>query len=77
MSVLGHLVVQWLRLHSYNVGDMGSIPGRGSRSHVLSGTAKKKKIFFFNVLTERQNLERKSFSFSSVTRQMVESLDSR
>ena len=27
------LVVQWLRLHVSNAGDLGSIPGRGTRLH--------------------------------------------
>ena len=35
-SVTGiFLVVQWLRVHVPNAGDMGSIPGQGTRSHVL------------------------------------------
>ena len=29
------MVVQWLRLCSPNVGDLGLIPGRGTRSHML------------------------------------------
>ena len=29
------LVVQWLRLHAFNAGDPGSIPGQGTRSHML------------------------------------------
>ena len=29
------LVVQWLRLHAPNAGGLGSIPGRGTRSHML------------------------------------------
>ena len=29
------LVVQWLRLSACNAGDPGSIPGRGTGSHVL------------------------------------------
>ena len=29
------LVVQWLRLHAPNAGDLGLIPGQGTRSHVL------------------------------------------
>ena len=28
-------VVQWLRLHTLNVGDPGSIPVQGTRSHML------------------------------------------
>ena len=28
------MVVQWLRLHTPNEGDLGSIPGRGTRSHI-------------------------------------------
>ena len=29
------LVVQWLRLCTPNAGDPGSIPGQGTRSHML------------------------------------------
>ena len=29
------LVVQWLRLHTPNAGTLGSIPGQGTRSHML------------------------------------------
>ncbi|TEA36668.1 hypothetical protein DBR06_SOUSAS310070, partial [Sousa chinensis] len=29
------LVVQWLRLHTPNAGGPGSIPGQGTRSHML------------------------------------------
>ena len=28
------LVVQWLKLHTPNAGDLGSIPGQGTRSHM-------------------------------------------
>ena len=28
------LVVQGLRLHAYNAGGLGSIPGQGTRSHM-------------------------------------------
>ena len=28
-------MVQWLRLHAPNAGDPGSIPGQGTRSHML------------------------------------------
>ena len=28
------LVVQWLRLHTANAGDLDSIPGQGTRSHM-------------------------------------------
>ena len=41
------LVVQWLRLHTPNAEGSGSIPGQGTRSHMLQlrpGTAKKKKL---------------------------------
>ena len=34
-SVRASLVVQWLRLQSLNAGDLGSIPGEGTRSHML------------------------------------------
>ena len=29
------LVLHWLRLHTPNAGDLGSIPGQGTRSHML------------------------------------------
>ena len=29
------LVVQWLRLHASKAGALGSIPGQGTRSHML------------------------------------------
>ena len=29
------LVIQWGRLYAPNVGDLGSIPGQGSRSHMI------------------------------------------
>ena len=32
------LVVQWIRLHTPNAGDPGSIPGRGTRSHMPAAT---------------------------------------
>ena len=28
-------MIQWLRLHAPNAGTLGSIPGRGIRSHML------------------------------------------
>ena len=35
MNKLGtSLVVQWLRLHTPNVGDPGSIPGQGTSSNM-------------------------------------------
>ena len=32
------LVVQWVRLHTPNAGDLGSIPGWGTRSHMHAAT---------------------------------------
>ena len=32
-------MVQWLRLHAANARGTGSIPGQGTRSHVLHGVA--------------------------------------
>ena len=32
------LVVQWVTLHAPNAGGPGSIPGRGTRSHVHAAT---------------------------------------
>ena len=38
-EILGiSLVVQWLELHIPNAGGLGSIPGQGTRSHVLQLT---------------------------------------
>ena len=40
-------MVQWLRLHTTNTGNPGSIPGQGTRSHMAQlrpGTSKLKKI---------------------------------
>ena len=37
------LVVQWLRLHAYNAGNVGSIPGWGIKIIHACGTAKKKQ----------------------------------
>ncbi|TEA37124.1 hypothetical protein DBR06_SOUSAS210296, partial [Sousa chinensis] len=34
------LVVQWVRLCVPNAGDPGSIPGRGTRSHMHAATKK-------------------------------------
>ena len=34
-SLRASLVVQWLRLQSLQAGDLGSIPGQGTRSHML------------------------------------------
>ena len=35
------LVVQWLRLRAANAGGLGSIPGQGTRSHMLQPGAAK------------------------------------
>ncbi|TEA41101.1 hypothetical protein DBR06_SOUSAS29010017, partial [Sousa chinensis] len=32
------LVVQWVRLHAPSAGGLGSIPGRGTRSHMHATT---------------------------------------
>ena len=32
------LAVQWLGLHAPNAGGLGSIPGRGTRSHMHAAT---------------------------------------
>ena len=37
------LTVQWLRLHAFNAGHLGSIPGEELRSHMPYGAVKKKK----------------------------------
>ena len=35
------MVAQWLRLCASNAGGAGSIPGQGTKSHMLYGVAKK------------------------------------
>ena len=35
MSIGTSLVVQWLKLHAPSAGGLGSIPGQGTRSHML------------------------------------------
>ena len=37
------LLIQWLRFHPSNVGGVGSIEGQGTKIHMLTGEAKKKK----------------------------------
>ena len=45
------MVVQWLRLHTSTAGDMGLIPGWGTKvPHALRGVAKKKKKIKFKSL---------------------------
>ena len=31
-------MAEWLRLHAPNAGDLGSIPGQGTRSHMHAAT---------------------------------------
>ena len=45
------LLVQWLRLCVPKAGDVSSIPGCGTKSHMLRG--QKKKIFFFFFFKEK------------------------
>ena len=44
--------VQWLRLHIPNIGDPGSIPGQGTRSHML-------QLKIPHAATKTQHRERK------------------
>ena len=37
------LLIQWLRFHLSSVGGVGSIEGQGTKIHMLTGEAKKKK----------------------------------
>ena len=37
------LKVQWLRLHASNAGDVGSIPGQGTKILHATGCGKKKQ----------------------------------
>ena len=39
------MVVQWLKLQIPNAGDLGLIPGLGTRSHMLQLKKKKKKSY--------------------------------
>ena len=52
-----YMVVQWLRLHTPNAGDPGSIPNQGTRSHMLqlkilnaTKTLSNKQMSIFNIL---------------------------
>ena len=38
MGLRTSLLAQWLRLWAPNAGDPGSIPGQGTRSHMLHAT---------------------------------------
>ena len=49
-SIGTSLVVQWFRLHASNAGDMGLIPGPGTKSpHATQPKYKIKKIFNYPV----------------------------
>ena len=50
------LVVQCLRLHTYTVVGMGSIPGQGTKIPHVVGHRQEKK--FFNMLHEKMNKQR-------------------
>ena len=43
MQALGILAVQWLGIHAYTEGGMGSTPGWGTEIRMPCGTAKNKK----------------------------------
>ena len=49
------LVVQWLRLHASNAGVLGSVPGQGTRSHMLQLRLSTKKFLFFLKSYQRCN----------------------
>ena len=38
------MVIQWLRLQASNAGDVGSIPGQGTRYYMLCSQVFKKKL---------------------------------
>ena len=42
------LVVQWLRLHTTNAGDLGSIPGQRTRSHMPQLRPSAAKLILIN-----------------------------
>ena len=44
-----YLAVQWLRLHAYSARGVGSIPGQGTRSHMLCSSTKRNGSAFLPV----------------------------
>ena len=50
------LGVQWLRLHAFNAGDRGSIPGEEEKFHMSQSGAKIKKIKIFLLIKKKNNL---------------------
>ena len=49
------LVGQWLRLHTPNVGGLGSIPGKGTRSHMLQIRVCRLQLKVLHAATEKNN----------------------
>ena len=47
-KISGSLVVQWLRVRASNAEHQGSIPGQGTRSHMLQLRPSTVNFFFFN-----------------------------
>ena len=62
------LLVQWLTLHAPNAGDQGSIPGQGTRSHMLQLRARMPQLKIPQAATETRHsqinkcLKKKSLS---------------
>ncbi|TEA36103.1 hypothetical protein DBR06_SOUSAS11510010, partial [Sousa chinensis] len=50
------LVVQWLRLHAPNAGGRGSIPGWGTRSHVLQPRVRMPQLKILYAATKRSHV---------------------
>ena len=53
-------MVQWLRLHAPNAEDPGSIPGQGTRSHILelSGCMSQLKISHATTKTQWSQIKK-------------------
>ena len=65
------LVVQWLRLHTPNVGDPGPIPGQGTRSHMPQQRLKipnpPTKTWYSQINKSIKRMMRKAFSIRYYT----------
>ena len=55
LSDFTSLSVQWLRLHSSNEGDLGSIPGEGTRSHMPQLRVQMLQLKILDVRTKTQH----------------------
>ena len=57
------LLVQWLRLHTPNAGDQGSIPGQGTRSHMLQLRARMPQLKTPQAATKTRHSQINNFFF--------------